>query len=236
MVELKRNLLWRGFLRHGLVLLLAAWMALAIFSPVPMRSARASAIVVALTGVHLMADWGKNVWGRRSGTAEPKAFLADQLCHLLAIAVAAPILAGSSWDTVATALSPHALSPKTAPVLAIYVGVIFGGGPLVRNLTKPLLDELTEFDRERTESVRRLRNAGLYIGWLERFLVLSALVLQSPATVGLILTAKSIIRFPELKDLRFAEYFLIGTLLSVSIALAGGMGLAAILYGTLSLK
>jgi hypothetical protein len=104
------------------------------------------------------------------------------------------------------------------------------------NLTKPLLDGFTELSDGRTESVRQLNNAGLYIGWLERFLVISALALQSPATVGLILTAKSIVRFPELKDLRFAEYFLIGTLLSMSIALADGMLLVSILYGSLSLK
>jgi len=66
--------------------------------------------------------------------------------------------------------------------------------------------------------------------------VRSALVFQAPATVGLILTAKSIVRFPELKDLRFAEYSLIGTLLSLSVALLGGMALVWILYGTLSLK
>ncbi len=47
---------------------------------------------------------------------------------------------------------------------------------------------------------------------LERFLVLTALFLQSPAAVGFILAAKSIARYPELKSVRFAEYFLIGTL------------------------
>jgi hypothetical protein len=66
-------------------------------------------------------------------------------------------------------------------------------------------------------------NCGCYIGWLERFLVLTALVLQSPSTVGLILTAKSVVRYPELKSLNFAEYFLIGTLLSVSLAVVGGI-------------
>ena len=59
-------------------------------------------------------------------------------------------------------------------------------------------------------------------GWLERFLVITALLLQSPATVGLILTAKSIARYPEFKSERFAEYFLIGTLLSISMARSVG--------------
>ena len=69
----------------------------------------------------------------------------------------------------------------------------------------------------------------MYIGWLERFLVITALVLQSPGTVGLILAAKSVVRFPELKSFRFAEYFLVGTLLSLSFAVAGGLLLTAAL-------
>jgi len=32
------------------------------------------------------------------------------------------------------------------------------------------------------ETSNEMQNAGMYIGWLERFVVLTALVLQSPAT------------------------------------------------------
>jgi hypothetical protein len=80
-----------------------------------------------------------------------------------------------------------------------------------------------------------LENAGLYIGWLERFLVITAIMVQSPATVGLILTAKSIARYPEFKSERFAEYFLIGTLLSISLAILGGVLLARLVFGQVRL-
>jgi len=82
------------------------------------------------------------------------------------------------------------------------------------------------------ENREALRNAGLYIGWLERFLALTALLVQSPAMIGLILTGKSIARLSELKGPQFAEYFLIGTFLSVSLALSGGVFLQLMLYGT----
>jgi hypothetical protein len=85
------------------------------------------------------------------------------------------------------------------------------------------------------ETTNELENAGMYIGWLERFLVLTSLILQSPATVGLILTAKSIARYPELKSVRFAEYFLIGTLLSVTLGILGGLVLLKAFYGTVAL-
>ena len=74
-----------------------------------------------------------------------------------------------------------------------------------------------------------MENAGLYIGWLERFLVATALLLQSPSTVGLILAAKSVVRFPELKSFRFAEYFLVGTLASFLLALLVGLGIRILL-------
>jgi hypothetical protein len=60
--------------------------------------------------------------------------------------------------------------------------------------------------------------------------------MQSPALVGLILTGKSIARFPEFKETRFAEYFLIGTLLSISLSVHGGIVLLQLLYGTVSLR
>ena len=85
------------------------------------------------------------------------------------------------------------------------------------------------------ETTDELQNAGMYIGWLERFVVLTSLLLQSPATVGLVLTAKSIARYPELKSVRFAEYFLIGTLLSVTLGILGGVILLKAFYGTVIL-
>jgi hypothetical protein len=80
-----------------------------------------------------------------------------------------------------------------------------------------------------------VENAGMYVGWLERFLVVTAILVQSPSMVGLIPTGKSIARFPELKE-RFAGYFLIGTLLSIGLAVLGGPVLAKLWYGTMSLN
>jgi hypothetical protein len=116
--------------------------------------------------------------------------------------------------------------------LVVYILVIFGGGYLIRELIRPLW---REEPGQKTKEHEEVINAGLYIGWLERFLVLTALFLQSPGTVGFILAAKSIARYPELKSVRFAEYFLIGTLLSLTIAISGAIVLLKALYGTVAL-
>lgn len=58
--------------------------------------------------------------------------------------------------------------------------------------------------------------AGATIGALERFLITVFFVNNQHSLIGLILTAKSIARFSKLSDDKdFAEYYLMGTLLSV---------------------
>lgn len=117
-------------------------------------------------------------------------------------------------------------------VAAVYATVIFPGGYIIRWLIKLLVGEAPH---PPGESSKELRNAGLYIGWLERFIILTALLLRSPATAGLVLTAKAIARYPEFKQVRFAEYFLIGTLLSIGAALIGGAVMFKLLYGAVAL-
>jgi hypothetical protein len=120
---------------------------------------------------------------------------------------------------------------KLTVCFIVYAAVIFGGGYLVRLLTRSLLDKDAQPGGETAE---QLRNAGMYIGWLERFLILTALLLHSPATAGLVLTAKAIARYPQFKQVRFAEYFLIGTLLSLCLAMIGGLILWKLLYGKIA--
>jgi hypothetical protein len=71
-----------------------------------------------------------------------------------------------------------------------------------------------------------LPNAGKYIGWIERILILTFIVGGYETAVGFLLGAKALVRYPEIKDDtrgHFAEYFLVGTLTSVGLALIGGI-------------
>ena len=63
-------------------------------------------------------------------------------------------------------------------------------------------------------------NVGAFIGTLERILIVLLLSLQEYAAIGLVLTAKSIARYEKLKEQDFAEYYLLGTLLSTLLAIA----------------
>ena len=64
---------------------------------------------------------------------------------------------------------------------------------------------------------------GRKIGTIERWLIVLLMATDNIASIGLVITAKSIVRYPQLSDRDFAEYYLFGTLLSVVLALASGL-------------
>lgn len=71
-----------------------------------------------------------------------------------------------------------------------------------------------------------LPNAGKYIGIIERIFVLIFIVLGNWASIGLLITAKSVFRFNDLKESnnrKLTEYILIGTLLSFGLAIVTGL-------------
>jgi hypothetical protein len=61
-------------------------------------------------------------------------------------------------------------------------------------------------------------NAGRYIGVVERLLVYVFVLQGQYAAIGLVLAAKGFARFREMDQREFAEYVLIGTLLSMACA------------------
>lgn len=65
-------------------------------------------------------------------------------------------------------------------------------------------------------------NAGALIGTIERWLILIFVCLQRYDALGLLIAAKSIIRFGD-KETEKTEYVLAGTLLSIFIAVLAGM-------------
>ena len=69
--------------------------------------------------------------------------------------------------------------------------------------------------KEKDGVIRSDNRAGRKIGTIERLIMLIFLALNQYAALGLVLTAKSIARYDKIaKDEQFAEYYLLGTLLS----------------------
>lgn len=77
-----------------------------------------------------------------------------------------------------------------------------------------------------TENNESLKDAGAYIGILERLLVFIFIIVDHWEAVGFLITAKSVFRFGDLKESKhrkLTEYILIGTLISFGIAIAVGL-------------
>ena len=70
---------------------------------------------------------------------------------------------------------------------------------------------------------------GATIGALERLLIVVFVLAGAEAAVGLVIAAKTIARFKQLDDRGFAEYYLLGTLASVSVAILSGLVAKAVL-------
>jgi hypothetical protein len=220
-----------GYLYHGLLHYLAVVVIMAAVAPSNLLHLRFHAILFILTVVHLLIDWSKLSLAKSGRIADGIVpFVADQVLHVITIGIAVMVYTQTPVREISAAV--RAFQPydtKALAVLVVYVAAVFAGGYVVRYLTKSLLRDLP---RVADESSEHLQNAGMYIGWLERVIILTAVIMRSPATIGLVLTAKSIVRYQEMKSGRFAEYFLIGTLLSIVLAIFGGLILLKVLHGS----
>jgi hypothetical protein len=95
-----------------------------------------------------------------------------------------------------------------------YLVVIFGGRITISKILACFLA---------SDDTTGLKGAGTTIGILERILTLTLVFLNQYAAIALVITAKSIVRFEELKDRKFSEYYLIGTLSSILFAIGVGI-------------
>jgi len=73
--------------------------------------------------------------------------------------------------------------------------------------------------QEKNELIMVDQRFGRRIGTIERLIMLLLIAMDQYAAIGFVLTAKSIARYDKIaKDEKFAEYYLLGTLLSTACA------------------
>jgi hypothetical protein len=175
--------------------------------------------ILALALVHALIDFGK----ARLGAEGWIAFIVDQAIHFASVVVAAIWLTSIPWETIQRAVVTFLTDVRTYLFLATYIGIVFGGGYLVQKVTQSFLATI----EDTVKAVKPgLPNAGRYIGWVERVLVLTFVLAGFNEAVGFLLAVKALTRYPEIKEDakgHFAEYFLVGTLTSVGLALGGGL-------------
>ena len=190
-------------------------------------------LLVATT--HLVIDLAKLRWAaaRRARGLEPgfAGFATDQAAHLAVIAVAAGLWPGA-WSAglwanpeVLARLPSLARLPEAMALAAGLIATVWTGGYAVREVIAGLkvpIDPATDMS---------LPQGGKLIGRLERLMILMLLLADQPDAIGLLIAAKSILRFNELaaSDRRATEYVIIGTLASFAWAIATAWTTAAAL-------
>ncbi len=149
-------------------------------------------------------------------------FAADQVAHL-AVLVAA-------WAVLLTDAAPFAYAADLGARLAgsdpatfhrTVLAMVVVASLLIVNVRAASMFVATlvrpphvPADATRPSEAR----VGAAIGILERLLICALVLGGAVATIGLVVAAKTLARFKQLDDREFAEYYLLGTLASVTVA------------------
>ncbi|MFC4699452.1 DUF3307 domain-containing protein [Glaciecola siphonariae] len=153
-----------------------------------------------------------------------KSFLIDQCAHITILALICAYIAQpdvSLWHDIASEYTQ-------AQHLIILATFLFAWKPL--SLIIQLI--LTPFTKDMNANASQeqdnpgLPYAGEWIGILERFLVIIFVMLGQYAGIGFLLAAKSVFRFGDMRreqDRKLTEYIMLGTLFSVTLAIALGL-------------
>ncbi len=213
MVERKDR--WNGLLAHGVVV--AACHAAAI---APFMNERALVAVLATDFLHLLIDAAKSRLVRMSPRRGLFLFALDQVAHLAVLAVA--------WVWLAPQVTLHPMVPWDAATLAT-IGILVSAYAFnVNGMSAVVVGVLVPLGiapREEGPAVGRV------IGILERAFALTLVLHSQWSALGFLVAAKSLARFKDLEDRKNAEYYLVGTLVSLLGATVSAIAANALIAG-----
>ncbi len=155
---------------------------------------------------HLVIDYIKQI--KTGGTDSAKVMVIDQALHLAGLLLIV-LFANLTLPIIAFT----GIGYKAIIILAAFSLIVLGSGHFIGRYMKEIFEE----NDMPTEG---LKNGGKLIGQLERMLVLILILIGQPLGIGFLVAAKSILRFEESKVQLIAEYVIIGTLLSFTLAIA----------------
>ena len=207
--------------RFGILLLhcaaYALCMGLVLGIGIP-RSKQLLFVAGLLCIAHFLIDLLKHLfWRSARPGAYPRIqkhmFILDQCVHLLS-------LAAISWvwgsQLTSTPFLSQGFTQLPAPPVILLLGLLCVLKPVGMLFEKGRILEHFKPGSTEGKGNEPEKNAGKIIGYLERIIVFFFLLYKQYTAIAFVLTAKSIARFDM--DKSKAEYYLIGTLLSVASA------------------
>lgn len=185
---------------HGILVLMLLW---------DVRYIRVAASVMLAHGlIDLLKLYAQKEHHR------PLWFIIDQVLHLLSLV--------AIWYLF---FKPQFVFPETDFNLVWIFAAALLFLTVVSGIAIQVLMSNWSYDFEKDDKAS-LKEAGKYIGILERLFVFTFVVTGHWEGIGFLLAAKSVFRFGDLrksKDRRLTEYVIIGTLLSFGLAVATGL-------------
>ena len=144
-------------------------------------------------------------------------FICDQLVHLITIAIVALIFSMNNFSV--RLLAPFEKIFTTVGVPGITVAAWTLALLLIHKPANLLIQMIIGgFKPTVKDNASEDKNTGRVIGTIERIIMLILIAIQQYSAIGLVLTAKSVARFERItKERDFAEYYLMGTLVSTAI-------------------
>lgn len=171
---------------------------------------------VIITVSHFALDLSKS-YIKKDNTA---IFLIDQALHLLVIIICWLAYTGQ-FHTLYNNFIYQYNETQTVLLVTAYLLITIPFSIIIAKLTNKWYTDVYG-----TNGDDSLKNAGKWIGIIERFLVLTFTIIGQYEAIGFLLAAKSVFRFNELKDSadrKKTEYILIGTFISFAISIALGI-------------
>lgn len=147
-----------------------------------------------------------------------RSFLTDQVGHFLVLLGIWLWIINPESEDINVLAQVFLPGLKIWVIIGAYLVIIWPCSVLISKITEKWRLNISEHNISSDES---LENAGKWIGILERFLILTFVLLQQYSAIGLLVAAKSIFRFSESR--KVGEYVLIGTLLSFTVAIIVGL-------------
>lgn len=220
----KSSFLYGHVLVTGIVALLLVWDMNYLFP------------IVILTFIHGLTDGIKGELNKRflHGSSPIYLFVTDQFIHLLTICTIGILITNQS-GIFNNELMLLLKSQKFWFYLLGYIWITIPIAVIIGKITEGWNNELNASQSIATKGIIKtkedklgLKNAGKWIGIIERILILTFVLNLQFAAIGFMLTAKSVFRFGDLKDgkdHKKTEYIIIGTFLSFMLSILTGIAI-----------
>jgi len=194
------------------VIIHAAVLCLIFVDQLPQYYILLSFIVVSHLAIDSLKIWVEKKWNCNQAVL----FVVDQFLHITILVAIVFAKYGIPYDLLQQLLTVKSLLYLIAFLLTAVVSPVF------LKVVFSKWNQQNEFALKKSET---LGNAGLWIGVMERLIIVLFIQVGFLSGIGFLLAAKSIFRFGDLtkaKDTKFTEYILVGTLASFLIAITIG--------------